>query len=401
MNIKRLTEEQINEAIDTALKYRHYFHQYPELSGEEYQTSETIQNFLYEEKIEYTTGFAGTGILAIIKGDRPGKTIALRADIDALPIEEKPSPSYRSKKKKVMHACGHDAHTAMLMSTASLLQKNKKELEGTVLCVFQPAEEQAPTGGAAKMLEDGLFEVYQPDAVLAQHVWPDLPVGKFGVMSGPIMGNSDRFEIIIKGAGGHASMPHQTKDSIVAAGQLIGQIQSIISRNINPLDAAVVTVGTVRGGERYNVIASETTLEGTVRTFEDGVKERVKTKLGQLLTGIEASFEVICQIKYFDGYPATINTPVWAEHARETARRLYGEESLPQVEPSLGGEDFARFLEKYPGNYHWLGTAIPERTVQKPLHDPSFDIDERALGYGIEFMYHEAVEGLKLLKDEE
>lgn len=400
MQITPFNEIEKKNVLNEATILRRDFHQHPELSGQEYRTSESIKAFLKENGIEYIHGYAQTGVLAVIKGERAGATIALRADIDALPIQEQVESAYKSTKDNVMHACGHDAHTAMMLVTAKQLHDHRENIEGTVLCVFQPAEENAPTGGAAAMMEDGVFSHYQPDAILAQHVWPDLPVGTFGILEGPMMGNSDRFTITIKGSGGHASMPHQTNDAIIAAGQMIALLQTIVSRNVNPLDSAVVTIGELHAGERYNVIAGKAVLEGTVRTFSPKVKDQVKKRMTEIIRGLEEVFNLTIDMEYLDGYPATVNDGEWVKVIRQSADHLYGKESLPEIEPSLGGEDFARFLQQYPGAYYWLGTAIPEREVQKPLHDPSFDINEEALLYGVELMTANALNGLAHLNKE-
>ncbi|MFB5661226.1 M20 family metallopeptidase [Alteribacillus sp. HJP-4] len=392
-----LDEKKTEEIEDIIISYRRYIHQNPELSYEENKTSLTIQSFLKENGIEFETGFCSNGILAVIKGDKPGAIVALRADMDALPITEKNTFSYASKQQGVMHACGHDAHTAMLMGTALALKEQQSQLAGTVLLVFQPAEEFAPTGGAAQMMEDGIFDRYSPDVIVAQHVWPDLPVGKIGVKSGPQMGNSDRFRITIEGSGGHASMPHQTKDAVIIASEVVSLLQTITSRNVDPLESAVVTVGTISGGDRYNVIASSAVLEGTVRTFKNQVKERVKSRMEDILLGLERAMDARITLEYMNGYPATVNSEQWADHIKKTAVSLFGSDAAPVVQPSLGGEDFGRFLEKYQGVYYWLGTAIPEREVQKPLHDPEFDIDESALAVGLKMMTTTALDTLDSL----
>lgn len=365
---------------------RRELHQQPEISNEEEKTSARIQEFLTKENIAFQTGYAGYGVLGIIEGDKPGKTIALRADMDALPILEQNEHDFVSQKEGAMHACGHDAHVAMLLGAGKLLQSRKEELAGTILLVFQPAEENAPNGGSAKMMEDGVFSEYVPDEIYAQHVWPDLPVGTFGVREGAMMGNSDRFTIRIKGASGHASMPHQTTDAIVIAGQMISAVQTLVSRSVDPLASAVVTIGRIEGGSRYNVIAEEVVLDGTVRTYENAIKEKIKEKLEAIVVQTADMLGGKAELEYLDGYPATVNNEACARLTKEVIRGEYGDEALPEIAPSMGGEDFGRFLQQYKGTYYWLGTAIPSREVQKPLHDPQFDIDERALVYGTEML---------------
>lgn len=379
---------------DQVIKWRRHLHQNPELSHEERQTQQFVCDTLDEAGIAYEVMQKSYGVIGMIKGEHPGKTVALRADMDALPIEEKNDVPYRSTKERIMHACGHDAHTAMLLGAGVALQKRKNEIAGTVLLLFQPAEEDAPIGGAQAMMEDPTFLEYEPDVVFGQHVWPDLPVGQIGVRAGAMMGNSDRFSIVINGKAGHASMPHQAVDAIVVANQLMSSLQTIVSRNIDPLDSAVITVGKISGGDRYNVVASEVTLEGTVRTFSLDVRERVEKRLTQLAEQVAEAMGARGSVHYQKGYVATQNTEKWAEHVKQQARTLFGEHGAPDVNPSLAGEDFGRFLQHYPGAYFWLGTAIKERPVQSPLHDSTFDIDEEALVYGVNIMATTAVTAL-------
>ncbi|MED4014578.1 M20 family metallopeptidase [Sutcliffiella cohnii] len=389
-----------NEAlIKEILAFRRDLHLNPELSGEEFETSKKIQQKLTEHGIPFKTGFAKTGVLGIIKGAKPGKTVALRADIDALPIQEQSGVEYASTVDGKMHACGHDAHTAMLLGAGILLHEQKENLAGTVLLVFQPAEENSPVGGAQRMMDDGVFDEFPPDVVLGQHVWPDLPVGQFGVRPGPIMGNSDRFTIVVKGSGGHASMPHQTNDAIIIANQVITTLQTIVSRNVDPINPAVLTIGKISGGYRYNVIADRVTLEGSIRTTSNETKNVVRERFFKILNGLAEAMNAEIDIEYLDGYPATVNTPEWSNRIKQTATRLYGKESAPDVPPSMGGEDFSRFLQKYPGAYYWLGASIGEG--QKPLHDPEFKLDERAIPLGIEFMTEVTIDTLNQLLEKE
>ncbi|MDQ0253118.1 amidohydrolase [Evansella vedderi] len=385
--------------FEEVLALRRHFHQYPELSGEEFETANKVKETLEAYGIPYTDGYAKTGVLGVIEGGKPGKTVALRADMDALPIEEQNDHPYVSKVKGKMHACGHDAHTAMLLGAGKLLNDRKEDLPGKVLLVFQPSEEFTPRGGAEPMMEDGVFREHEPDAIFAQHVWPDLPVGQIGTMGGSMMGASDRFKVIIEGAGGHASMPHQTVDAIIVANSVISSLQTIVSRNVNPIHSAVLTIGKIEGGSRYNVIADKVVLEGTIRTYTQETKNVVKERFHDIVYGVSKTMGAHATIQYFDGYPATVNTPHWAEHVKKTARQLYGDKAAPDVEPCLGGEDFSRFLLKYPGAYFWLGTAVPGVEKQNPLHDPKFKMDPKALSYGTELMAQVAIDALFELKD--
>lgn len=385
-----------NEIVSDAIALRRELHKNPELSTKEYETSRRIQNQLDRLGIPYKTGYAGTGILGVIEGGHPGKIVGLRADIDALPIEEISQEPFSSEKAGVMHACGHDAHTSMLIATARVLLERIDEIHGTVLLIFQPAEELSPLGGSQSMMDDGVFDEYKPDVLIGQHVWPGLPVGQFGVMSGPIMGNSDKFFLRIKGSGGHASMPHDTVDAIIVANQVVASLQTIVSRNADPMKPAVVTVGRFEGGTKHNVIAETVEIEGTIRTQSDKMKTLAKERFFDIVEKVTSAMGAEVDIQFDDGYPATVNTKKWADQLYETVYGLYGEEALPKVNPSLASEDFSRFLQNYPGVYYWLGSSVGEG--QKPLHNPAFRFNEEAISYGVEVMSQAAIDTLNTLK---
>lgn len=275
MNLLELVKNIESELIEI----RRHLHRNPELSYEEYETAKFIQDKLRSYGIPFKSGIAGTGILGIIKGKDEGGVVALRADMDALPIQEENDHDFISKKKNIMHACGHDAHMAMLLGAGKILNQLRDRLQGTVLLVFQPAEEKTPVGGAKPMLEAGVFREIKPDVIYGQHVWPDLPAGQFGIRDREMMGASDGFKITIRGTGGHASMPHKTNDPIVTAAYLITNLQTIVARSVDPLEAAVVTIGKIEGGSARNIIGNQVTLEGTVRTYQPRIKEKVKERL--------------------------------------------------------------------------------------------------------------------------
>lgn len=389
---------EINESIiNDAVAFRRVLHLNPELSTNEYETSKRIQEKLDEFNIPYQTGFADTGVLGIIEGEEEGRVIGIRADIDALPITETSGEEFTSLNDGVMHACGHDAHTSMLLHAGKILNENKDKIKGTILLIFQPAEELSPVGGAKRMLKDGVFNEYIPDMIMAQHVWPDLEVGKFGVMAGPIMGNSDRFKITITGSGGHASMPHSTTDAIIVANQVVTALQTIVSRNTDPMQPAVVTVGRFDAGTKHNVIAETAELEGTIRTQSDATKTLTKKRFFEIVEQITSAMGADVEIEFYDGYPATVNDIEWAAQLKQSINNLYGEEATPTLLPSLAGEDFSRFLKEYPGVYYWLGTSVGEG--QKPLHNPSFRLNEDAFKYGITAMVNMAVDSLKRLAE--
>lgn len=249
------------------------------------------------------------------------------------------------------------------------------------------------------MMDEGVFEGREPDVLIAQHVWPSIPVGKFGIMPGPIMGNSDRFKLVIKGSGGHASMPHDTVDAIIVGTQVINALQTIISRNSDPYEPSVVTVGKFQAGTQHNVIAETAEIVGTIRTQSNDMKTLIKERFHNIVENVVEAMGASVEIEYLDGYPATISSEEWAHQMRQTAVNLYGEEAVPDYRPSLAGEDFGRFLLKYPGVYYWLGTSVGEG--QKPLHSPSFKVNEDAFKYGIEVMSQGAIDTLKRLKEKQ
>jgi len=388
-----------NKIVEDAIQFRRELHRFPELSDEEFNTSKRIQEKLAELDIPFEKGFAGTGVLGIIEGAHEGGIVGLRADIDALPIHETSGVEYSSEVDGVMHACGHDAHTSMLIAAAKVLLSRREEIHGKVLLIFQPAEEKSPTGGSQRMMDEGIFDGREPDVLIAQHVWPSIPAGKFGIMAGPIMGNSDRFKLVIKGSGGHASMPHDTVDAIIVGSQVINALQTIVSRNADPYEPSVVTVGKFQAGTQHNVIAETAEIVGTIRTQSNDVKTLIKERFHSVVGNVVEAMGATVEIEYLDGYPATVNSAEWAEQMRQTAVNLYGEESVPTYRPSLAGEDFGRFLLKYPGVYYWLGTSVGEG--QKPLHNPSFKVNEDAFKYGIDVMSQGAIDTLARLKEKQ
>lgn len=393
-------EAYVKQIEKEVIAIRRHLHQYPELSNEEKETSAYIKQKLLEYEIPFESGYATHGVLGIIKGKKPGKTVALRADIDALPIQELNNHDFVSKHANVMHACGHDAHTAMLLGAGYVLKQLQEELHGMVLLVFQPAEEDSPIGGAEVMMEDGVFETYTPEAIFGQHVWPYIPTGTVGVHDREVMGASDRFEIILQGTGGHASMPHQTNDAVVAAGHLITALQTIVSRNLDPMEASVVTVSVIEAGSVPNIIPGEVTLKGSIRTYNPVIRKKLKDRFFTITNQIAEAFGTTAKINYMDGYPATINTPKWAKVARKAAQKIIGDDATPAYKPSLAGEDFGRFLQKYPGAFIWLGTEIEDKENQAPLHDAHFKLNEQALAIGTKLLVQIAVDALDELNKE-
>ncbi|WP_312113407.1 M20 metallopeptidase family protein [Brevibacillus reuszeri] len=375
---------------------RREFHRNPELSGQEQRTSQRVIEELKKLSIhEIRHNMAGYGVLAVIGQKKDGPTVALRADMDALPIFEQSGVSFASQNEGVMHACGHDAHTAMLLGAAKILKSTEQELPGRVLLVFQPAEENSPVGGAKPLIEAGAFLDPKPDAIFGLHVWPSLPAGQVGVREGNFMGASDRFRVRIIGKGGHASMPHETIDAAIVAVQVAQVLQTIVSRNVNPLDAGVLTLGKIQAGTGHNVIASEALLEGTVRTFAPKTREMIKERFYSIVQSVVESMVATVEIDYQLGYPVLSNTPEMVEIVREASTAMLGERALPHVEPAMVAEDFAVYLQHFPGAFFWLGCGFEDTSLNAPLHHPRFMLDEGMLTTGSEMLAETAVRFLR------
>ncbi|WP_285768790.1 amidohydrolase [Peribacillus sp. SI8-4] len=356
------------ELENRLISIRRHLHQFPELSNEEFETTRSIQKWLEEEDIEIRQTGLKTGVFADIKGGKPGPTVAIRADIDALPIEEKTGLPFASKVKGVMHACGHDFHTAAVIGAAYLLKEYQSELSGTVRLLFQPAEELG--GGAAHVIKDGQIE--DVATIIGLHNKPDLPVGTIGIKEGPLMAAVDRFHIVLQGKGSHAAIPQNGNDPIAAGAQLITALQTIVSRNVSPLESAVVSVTRITGGSTWNVIPGEVILEGTIRTFEPVIREEVKKKFYSIVNHIAAAFSQEAVIGWFPGPAALHNHSAITEMARSSALG----QTLEVIEPcpSMAGEDFAYYLQHIPGSFAFFGTNGNE-----DWHHPAFTVDEKAI----------------------
>ncbi|WP_287130082.1 M20 family metallopeptidase [Candidatus Cyanaurora vandensis] len=355
--------------------WRRQFHQYPELGFREHLT----HNYVVERLQQWgwqTERVAKTGVVAVLAGSDP-RVLAFRADMDALAMHELNPVPYRSQHPGVMHACGHDGHTAILLGLAKLLAESPPV--GTVKLFFQPAEEGP--GGALPMIEAGVLENPSPQAIVGLHLWNNLPLGTVGVKSGPMMATSDHFKVTITGRGGHGAMPHQTVDAVVVAAQVVVALQTIVSRNVNPLESAVVTVGQIHAGSAFNVIAPSAVLEGTVRCFTPELATQLPQRLEQVIAGVCQALGASYDLVYSRHYPTVLN------HKLVTAlvERCATEAQLQVVsEQTMGGEDMAFFLERVPGCYFFLGSANSAEGLDKPHHHPCFDFDEQALTLGVE-----------------
>jgi len=362
---------------------RRHLHAHPELGFEEYETSRFVATRLRDLGLEVQTGIAQTGVVGLLRGGRPGKTVLLRADMDALPIEELNDVPYQSQRPGVMHACGHDGHTAILLNVARVLVERRDDLAGTIKFVFQPCEERPP-GGAVQMIAEGVLEHPTVDAVFGLHLSQWLPVGIVAVRPGPMMAAADMFRLDITGKGGHAAAPHLSVDTALVAAQVLVALHTLVAREVKPIDPAVLTVGMIQAGTAPNIIPETALLRGTVRTFDKEVRQYMARRVAEVAQGVAGAMRAACVCTYEWGYPAVVNNPVMADLVAGVAREVVGPERVTAFEPSMGGEDFASFLERAPGCFFNVGTRNEERNLVWSHHHPRFDIDEAALPIGIE-----------------
>ncbi|MBD1810107.1 amidohydrolase [Microcoleus sp. FACHB-SPT15] len=365
------------------VEWRRHLHQRPELGFKEQLTAQLIAQKLQEWGIEHQTGIAQTGIVATIPSNRPGPVLAIRADMDALPVQEENDVPYRSLHDGLMHACGHDGHTAIALGTAYYLSQHRDDFAGTVKIIFQPAEEGP--GGAKPMVEAGVLKNPDVDAIIGLHLWNNLPLGTVGVRSGALMAAVECFDCSILGKGGHGAMPHQTVDSVVVSAQIVNALQTIVARNVDPIDSAVVTVGELHAGTAHNVIAGTARMSGTVRYFNPKFEGYFGKRLEQVIAGVCHSQGASYELDYWHLYPPVINDVKIAELVRSIASEVI--ESPVGIVPecqTMGGEDMAFFLQAVPGCYFFLGSANPTKDLAYPHHHPRFDFDETALGMGVE-----------------
>ena len=374
------------------VEIRRHIHKNPELGGDEYNTAKFIESKLKKLNIP-SKRIGNTGVIGTVKGSKSGKTIALRADMDALPVCENNDIEYKSTKTGVMHACGHDAHVAIILGAAKLLQEKKNELKGNVRFIFQPNEETSD--GAKLMIKDGALKNPDVDFILGTHVSPWLKSGKIGFKYGAMMAAVDELKIKIIGEIAHGAYPHQGKDAMVATAAFISMVQSVISRELDSLEHAVVTFGKIFGGDAYNIICKEVTLEGTVRTLNSKTRNLIKTNILKKLKGIEISYGVECVAEYNAIGKPLINTHRITETCVKTAKKFYGESNVEILDkPSMGGEDFSEYLHVVPGNFIYVGTSKNKNTSY-PWHHSNFNIDELALPKAAKYITYTVSEFLK------
>ncbi|MFS0575569.1 M20 family metallopeptidase [Sporosarcina sp. 179-K 3D1 HS] len=365
--------EKLDLAYDNMVAIRRHLHMHPELSFKEENTARLIHDFYIDLGVEVQAGVGGNGVVARVKGGKPGKTVALRADFDALPIQDEKDVPYKSTVPGVMHACGHDGHTATLLQLAKAIHEMREELAGEYVFIHQHAEEYAP-GGAKSMIEAGCLNGV--DAIFGTHLWSLTPLGTVEYIIGPAMAAADRFEITVQGAGGHGAAPHQTKDAIVIGSQLVMNLQQIVSRRVDPIESAVVSVGSFVAENAFNVIADSALIRGTVRTFNPAIQDRVELEIQRIVEGTALLNDCTITCDYFRGYPTVINHKTETEFLKTVAETIPGVEHVVNINPLMGGEDFAYYLEKVPGTFFFTG-AQPKDVY--PHHHPRFDIDERAM----------------------
>lgn len=368
--------DQLETLYPEMVDIRRKLHAEPELSFHEVKTPAFIADYLEDLGVEVKRNVGGRGVVGYIKGALPGKTVALRADFDALPIQEDTGLEYSSKTPGVMHACGHDGHTATLLVCAKVLMENRDQLKGTIVLIHQFAEELAP-GGAIAMIKDGCLNGV--DVIYGTHLWNPIPVGEVGYLGGPIMAAADRFEVTIQGKGGHGASPHETVDAVAVGSSVVQNLQHVVSRQVNPLKSAVVTTASFQAGGPFNVIADTAELIGTVRSFDEDVQDLVIEKMEQMIKGTCEAMGATYSFKYVKGYPAVVNDATETERFAEVAKAIHNPEKVVETTPVMGGEDFAYYLREVPGTFFFTGSGNPEVGADYPHHHPKFTFDEQAM----------------------
>jgi len=365
------------ENFDYSVSFRRDFHEHPELGFQEIRTSEIIAKELMNLGFAVKKYIGKTGVLGVLKGSLVGPTLLLRFDMDALPIRETNPTSYASKNDGIMHACGHDGHMAIGLTIAKILSLNTDQIKGTLKIIFQPAEEGL--GGALATIEDGVLENPKPDYCLGLHIWNEKPLGWFGINSGAMMAGADTFEIIVNGKGGHGGLPHKAIDPIVCAAHIITTIQTIVSRNISPLDNAVISFGSIKGGSTFNVIPDSVYLSGTIRTFDSQVRMEIIQNLERISKFVGESMGCIVEFTLNEVTPAVINNSKIATDLQKVILKVFPSFSIEKNFKTMGSEDFSLFLNEIPGCFYFIGSANPDKNLIYGHHHPKFDFDEEVL----------------------
>jgi amidohydrolase len=383
-------EKEIQKHNLEIIKIRRFLHMNPELSNREYETAKLVGAKLISLGLEVKKGIAKTGVVALLRGSQQGATVGIRADMDALPIQELTDVPFKSLNPGVMHACGHDVHTSIALGTAMVLTGLKDKIKGNIKFIFQPAEEGPPPGeegGASLMIKEGVLQEPSVGAIFGLHVWPE-DLGKAYFIPGHMMASSDWFQIVIKGKSSHAARPHEGVDSIALASNIVVGLQSVISRTTNPTDPAVLTIGKINGGTRSNIIAEKVILEGTVRTLSDRNRKKIPQLMENIVKGITHSFGADYTFSYRKGAPSLYNHPELAKIMLPTLLKVLGEEHVKKLAPQMVAEDFSYYCQEIPGFYFFLGVKNPTQETMAPLHNPYFNPDEGSITLGIKIMCH-------------
>jgi amidohydrolase len=387
-------EDEIARAAESLraklIETRRDFHLHPELSNREERTSRVVAEKLRALGLdEVKTGVGKYGVVALLKGRQPGGVVAVRADMDALPIQETLDVPYKSRNDGVKHACGHDAHMAVELGVAEILSKMRDQIRGSIKFIFQPAEEGAPPGergGARFMIEEGCLENPRPSAIFGLHVMPNIEVGQIGYNSGPAMASSDRFSITVRGKKVHGAYPHDGIDTVVVAAECVTALQTIRSRRINTQEPLVITIGSIHGGNRFNIIADEVKLEGTMRTLNEEVRAKAIEMMKQTLAGVTSAYGASYEIEFGSNNPVTYNDPALVEATMPMMRRIAGEKNIIAPRPQMGAEDFSLYQKVIPGFFYFLGVGNKAKGITAMIHTPEFDIDEESLVVGVKVM---------------
>ncbi|MDI6698203.1 MAG: M20 family metallopeptidase [Candidatus Saccharicenans sp.] len=396
--LARTIDQEIEKNRAEMIKVRRFLHMNPELSNREFETARLVASKLSSLGLEVKTGVAGTGVVGLLRGAQPGPTVAIRADMDALPVQELNTFPYRSLNPGVMHACGHDVHITIALGAATVLSTIKNRIQGNVKFIFQPAEEGLPPGeegGAALMIKEGVLDNPPVRAIFALHVWPELRVGQVGYAAGYLMASSDNFTITVEGKSAHAARPQEGIDAVVLAAEIISNLQTIVSRAIDPTEPAVITIGKVQGGTRANIIAEKVEMEGTVRTLNDAVRDRMPVLMENIIRGLTGSYGAGYSFKYEKGTPPVYNHPDLVQAMVPVLENALSPDQLVPVKPQMVAEDFALLAEKVPALMFLLGVRSPGQSSAPPLHSPYFNPDERAIPVGIKAMCHLVISALE------
>jgi len=391
----RQIKEEVKKEFPRLVKTRRYLHANPELSFKEFETAKYISNLLSEWGIPHETGVGGNGIVGMIHGKNPGsKVIALRADMDALPIKELNQVEYKSLNTGVMHACGHDVHTTCLLGAAKILNQNKNNFEGSIKLIFQHAEEKLP-GGAIQMIEAGVLENPKPKAIIGQHVFPDLEAGKVGFRGGMYMASSDEINLYVHGKGGHAAMPEKHNDTVLAASQIIVALQQLVSRKASPQMPTVLSFGKIVADGAYNVIPDKVSIFGTFRTFDEKWRAEAHRNIALIAQSIAVAYGCECEVVIEKGYPFLVNDENVTRAANEAAIEFLGKENVVELNMRMTAEDFASYSQLIPACFYRLGTANAAKGITSALHTPTFDIDEKSIETGTGLMVWIALKQLQ------